>query len=94
ILRHSRFSAAFQAPTSRRSRPRQEAEGNNFVIMWTAKMPVLLKNNPDPGSEPGFIDKPARSRYKSTIPNPPCNPPPTSPHPEHGWAFLRMKNAR
>ncbi len=34
-------------------------------------MPVLLKKKPVSGPEPGSIDKPVRSRYKNSIPNPP-----------------------
>ena len=58
--------------------------------MWTAGMPILLKNNPGSGPEPGFIDKAAYSRYKRLHSQPAMQ----YPIPEHGWAFLRMRNAR
>lgn len=62
--------------------------------MWTAGMPILLKNNPGSGPEPGFIDKAAYSRYKRLHSQPAMQYPSNQPHSEHGWAFLRMRNAR
>ena len=43
-------------------------------------MPVLLKNNPGSGSEPGFIDKAAYSRYKRLHSQPAMQYPSNQPH--------------
>lgn len=43
-------------------------------------MPILLKNNPGSGPEPGFIDKAAYSRYKRLHSQPAMQYPSNQPH--------------